>query len=388
MKKTLLKLSLLLTVFIFAVSCKNEPTTPKDSFTVSGTLKGLDTEFMSTSYNGPDGERVTDSVFVKDGSFTYTAKINAPTHVIFWPFVESTVKRSGGGGYYPVKSSQFAFIASPGANIEFKGEITDFVDAYPSGTKANDDLAAINSKVFPLMNKSINYLLEKIKLEKSDARVQIINDSITLLDEEVLKLKKEFIKNNPGSIAAAWYLSDMMMRSQTTDEESVSLFKNLDDSLKDNAFYQQVDTRIKGIESTLVGKIVPNFSTTKTLDGSEFSLSSLRGKYVLIDFWGTWCGPCIEEMPTVKEYQLKYPDKLAILGVNSGESIDKINKFIEPQNYNWQQIITGEGDDNFVLKFNVTGFPTKFILDPEGKILYKFIGSGEESFTKLDELLK
>lgn len=180
----------------------------------------------------------------------------------------------------------------------------------------------------------------------------------------------------------------MLMRNQTTDEESVSLFKNLDDSLKDNKFYQQVDTRIKGIESTMIGNVVPSFSTTKTLDGSEFSLSSLRGKYVLIDFWGTWCGPCIEEMPTVKEYQLKYPDKLAILGINSGESIDKINKFIEPQNYNWQQIITGEGDDNFVLKFNVTGFPTKFILDPEGKILYKFVGSGEESFTVLDELLK
>ena len=387
MKQQILKFSLFITIFTLLFSCKNEPTTPKDSFTVSGTLSGLDTKYMSTSYTDAQGNRVFDSVFVNNEQFTYTAKISKTTHIIFWPNVERTIKRSG-GGYYPVKSSQFAFIAKPGDDIIFKGKVTDFIDAYPSGTKSNDDLAKINSKVFPLMNASINYMLKKNALEKTDARVQILTDSITELDNKVVTLKKEFVKNNPTSEAAAWYLSDMMMRRQTTDEESVSLFKNLDNKLKNTPFYQEINTRIKGIEATLIGKVVPNFSTNKTLDGSTFELSSLKGKYVLIDFWGTWCGPCVSEMPTVKEYQEKYPNKLAILGINSGEPIDKINKFIQPKNYDWQQIITGEDEDNFVLKFNVTGFPTKFILDPNGKILYKFVGSGEESFTKLDELLK
>ena len=368
-------------------SCKNEPTVPKDSFTVSGTIQGLDSKFMSTSYIGPDGNRVSDSVFVENEHFSYTAKINEQTYVVFWPNVESTIKRTG-RGYYPVKSSLFQFLASPGDQIEFTGTISDFIDAYPSGTDANNDLAIINKQVYPLMNKSINIQLRKNLLAKDDANHQMYQDSIDQLDAQVVSLKKDFVKSHPNSEAAVWYLSDMMMRSQTNDEESISLFNNLEEHLQNNPFYQQLATRIKGIETTMIGKVIPNFSTTKTLDGSKFSLESLRGKYVLIDFWGTWCGPCVAEMPEVKKYQQKYPNRLAILGVNSGEPIDKINNFIQPKNYDWLQIINGKDEDNFVLKFNVKAYPTKFILDPEGKILYKFVGSGEESFDRIDELLK
>ncbi|GGH00461.1 thiol:disulfide interchange protein [Polaribacter pacificus] len=380
-------LSILCFSLLALSSCKNEPTVAKDSFTVSGTLKGLDTKFMMTSYTGPDGNRVSDSVFVENDHFSYTAKIKEQTSIVFWPNVESTIKRTG-RGYYPAKSSQFQFLAGPGDQIEFKGVVTDFIDAYPSGTDANNDLAIINKQVYPLMNQSVNIMLKKNLLDKEDPKHEVYQDSIDQLDAKVVALKKEFVKSHPNSEAATWYLSDMMMRSQTSDEESISLFNNLGEHLQNNPFYKQLDTRIKAVKTTMIGSIVPDFTTNKTLDGTEFSLNSLRGKYVLIDFWGTWCGPCVSEMPTVKEYQEKYPNRLAILGVNSGESIEKINNFIKPKNYDWQQIIKGTGADNFVLKFNVKAYPTKFILDPEGKILYKFVGSGEESFDRIDELLK
>jgi thiol-disulfide isomerase/thioredoxin len=109
---------------------------------------------------------------------------------------------------------------------------------------------------------------------------------------------------------------------------------------------------------------------------------------VLIDFWGTWCGPCIEEMPKVKAYQEKYADKLTVLGINQGDTKDKIEKFITPNGYTWTHLMDGKGAANFVFKFNVAGFPTKFIVDPEGKVLHRFVGNGEEAFTALDALLK
>jgi thiol-disulfide isomerase/thioredoxin len=385
--KNILRSSLLLLSLFLAASCKQELKVPADSFTVTGTVKGLDTEFMTRGIKDSKGKRSSDTIFVKNETFTYTAKINKTEHIVFWPNVERTIKKSG-RGYYPAKSSQFAFLAKPGDHIVFKGNVTDFINAYPSGTKANDDLASINSKIFPLMNASVNFLLKKNKLEKDDARIQTISDSITLLNNEVIKFKKEFVQKNINSEAAIWYLSDMMMRRQLTNKEAISIFKSFGTNLKENAHYIEVATRIKGIESTMIGSVIPNFTTNKTMDDKDFTFNSLRGKYVLIDFWGIWCGPCVAEMPTVKKYANEYADKLTVLGINSGDNKEKIKGFITKNGYDWQQLMSGKNSDNLVLKFNVSGFPTKFIIDPEGKILHRYLGSSEKAFIELDKLLK
>ena len=154
-------------------------------------------------------------------------------------------------------------------------------------------------------------------------------------------------------------------------------------------FYINVSTRLKGSEATKTGNLVPEVITNRTLDGSEFDLKSLRGKYVMIDFWGIWCGPCIKEMPTVKEYIEKYKDKLAVVGIDSGDTKEKVVEFTTKNNYDWIQLLSKKGinEDNFVSKFNVNGFPTKFIIDPEGVIIGKYVGGSEEAFTLLDKLL-
>ncbi|MDG1040589.1 MAG: TlpA disulfide reductase family protein [Polaribacter sp.] len=386
--KNSLKSSLFTLVLLVVVtSCNDEAKVSADSFTVNGTIKGLDTEYMSRSIRDSSGKRYSDTIFVENGKFSYTAKIDKATHIVFWPNVERTIKRTE-RGYYPAKSSQFAFIAKPGDNIVFNGEVTDFIDAYPTGTKANDDLAKINSKIFPLMNASVNYLLVQNKLKKEDIRFKTVSDSISQLDQEVIQLKKEFVLNNSTSEAAVWYLSDMMIRKHISNEEAIKAFNAFDKKLKNYTYYQEVASRVKGIEATLIGKTAPDFTTNKTVNGKEFTFSSLRGKYVLIDFWGVWCGPCVEEMPTVKEYSKKYADKLTVLGINSGDTKEKMVAFLKKNDYNWQQVISGNDTDNLVLKFNVAGFPTKFIIDPNGKIIDRYLGSGEKAFLKLDELLK
>ncbi len=175
-----------------------------------------------------------------------------------------------------------------------------------------------------------------------------------------------------------------------SDEESIEIFNKVDKKLSDNPFYKDIAKRIQGINATKEGQIVPAIITSSTVDGVEFDLASYRGKYVMIDFWGTWCGPCVAEMPKVSEYVEKYKGKLEILGVNSGDSKKRMADFLEKNDYKWQQVLNvkGESNDNFVLKFNVTGFPTKFIIDPDGKIVKKYMGNGEESFVFLDSILK
>lgn len=387
MKNLLQKTTSLLVLTAVLFACKPEVKVAPDSFTVTGTLKGLDTEFMTRSYKDAEGNRVSDSIFVENGKFTYTAKISEPEFIVFWPNVENTIKRTD-RGYYPAKSSQFAFLAAPGDYIEFKGEVTDFVDAYPTGTPANDDLASINSKIFPLLNQAVNMQLEQNKLEDTDPRYDILTDSMNLLNEKVDEIKKSFVASNPKSQAAAWYLSDMMVRSQVSQDEAIKIFKSFDKSLEGYTYYEAVAQRVEGIESTMEGKIIPNFISNATPNGETFELYSLKGKYVLVDFWGTWCAPCIAEMPTVKEYQEKYKDELVILGINSGDSMEKMVQFLNKYDYDWQQVLAQNETEDLVLKLNVAGFPTKFILDPEGKIIKRFVGSTEEAFDVLDEILE
>ncbi len=387
MKNLLQKTTSLLVLTAVLFACKPEVKVAPDSFTVTGTIEGLDTEYMSRSYKDAEGNRVSDSIFVENGKFTYTAKISEPEFIVFWPNVENTIKRTD-RGYYPAKSSQFAFLAAPGDYIEFKGEVTDFVDAYPTGTPANDDLASINSKIFPLLNQAVNMQLEQNKLEDTDPRYEVLTDSMNLLNEKVDEMKKEFVASNPKSQAAAWYLSDMMVRSQVSQDEAIKIFKSFDKGLAGYTYYEAVAQRVEGIESTMEGKIIPNFTSNATPNGETFELYSLKGKYVLVDFWGTWCAPCIAEMPTVKEYQEKYKDQLVILGINSGDSMEKMVQFLDKYDYDWQQVLAQNETEDLVLKLNVAGFPTKFILDPEGKIIKRFVGSTEEAFDVLDEILE
>ncbi|MFY0592364.1 redoxin family protein [Roseivirga sp.] len=378
-------LILLLIVGLF--SCDEKQEVPADGFIVTGNIPGLETEFMSTSYRGPNGERVNDSVFVENGEFTYIGKIATPSFIVFWPNDEKTIKRSG-RGYYPAKSSQFAFLASPGDRIEFKGEVTDFINAYPSGTQANDDLAKINSEIFPMLNDAVNLQLEINTLEEGDAKKDNLKSKMAGIEEQVLAVKTAFVQNNPNSKAAAWYLSDMMVRSQVSQEDAIATFKSFDTALKGYTFYEQVAMRVEGIESTLPGKIMPNFTTNLTLDGEPFELNELRGKHVLIDFWGIWCGPCVAEMPKVKEYKEKYKDELVILGINSGDTKERIEKFIGENGYDWTQVMTGQGANDLVLKLNVAGFPTKFILDPKGEILHRYVGETIDAFDAIDQILQ
>jgi len=385
MKKLKISLYCLL---IFQFSCEYNELNQLNTFSVSGTIEGLDTSYMTTSYSDNMGNRINDTIYVENNHFIYTAKIDKPTHIVLWPNVERTIKRTK-TGYYPAKSSQFAFLASPGDKIIFKGKVSDFIDAYPTGSKANDDLSIINSSIFPMVNKYFNLLLKKGEIEKENALyATALDDSIKALDDEVIRKKIEFINSNQNSEAAIWYLSDMMMRNQISDQEAVSVFRSIDLKNKGNPFYKEIEMRVKGIETTMIGRTIPDFKTTNTLDGKLFEFSSLRGKYVLIDFWGTWCGPCVAEMPKLKEYQEKYNQKLVVLGINSGDSKEKIEKFIIPKQYNWKHLLSGNGADDLVLKFNVSGFPTKFIIDPSGNILYKFVGEGKDSYKVLDELLK
>jgi len=361
----------------------------QENFTVSGKLKGLDSKFMYIVFKEETGMR-RDSIPVINESFTYTTTIKEITMISISPGVEAVMKRTG-RGYFPAKSSLLQFVATPGADIKFSGKITDFVDAYPKGDEVNKSLAKLNKAVFPLMNKSVNLSLKIAnKVVTDSVAIKEMEKKGKVLDEKVITIKEKFITDNPSTATSAWLLADMMLRSQVSNEKATDLFSKINkEKLVGTSFYIEAAKRVDGISATAVGKQVPAIISKNTYDGKNFDLASLQGKYVVIDFWGTWCGPCIAGMPKMKEYLDKYKSKMEILGVAS-ESDDgtRWKKFItDKPEYNWHHVLSRK-DEDYILKFSVAGFPTKIIVDPEGKIIGRFVGEDEEIYKKLDELLK
>lgn len=131
--------------------------------------------------------------------------------------------------------------------------------------------------------------------------------------------------------------------------------------------------------------LAPDF-TLVSIDGTKLSLSQLRGKYVIIDFWGAWCYWCMKGVPQMKEYYGKYKDKLEILGVNYGDSEDKWKQTVRENDMPWKHVRTE--DDAVCRLYKVEGFPTKVIIDPKGRLVKTVVGESEEFYTFLDNLFK
>jgi thiol-disulfide isomerase/thioredoxin/Skp family chaperone for outer membrane proteins len=125
------------------------------------------------------------------------------------------------------------------------------------------------------------------------------------------------------------------------------------------------------IQRTLaVGAPFPDF-TEKDLQGKPLSVAALKGKVVLIDFWATWCGPCLVELPALLQTYTKYHDKgLEIIGISLDNDEGRLTTFLKQRGVSWPQFFDGKGWQNkLAVKYGVDSIPATYLLDREGKII-------------------
>lgn len=180
--------------------------------------------------------------------------------------------------------------------------------------------------------------------------------------------------------------SIVKMRSKLTSYELLLFFnENFPDSLKNTYKGKQIAQTLKNRISSKKGGEAPDFNT-KSIHGNEVSLSALKGKYIILDFWASWCAPCIKfAVPKLKEIRQKYSsDKLEIVSVTLDEDYGKYQNALKKLETNFIDVFDGK---KIVEDYAVGPIPQIILIHPDGTILYNREEENDADLTKLEHLL-
>ena len=135
-----------------------------------------------------------------------------------------------------------------------------------------------------------------------------------------------------------------------------------------------------------MGMMAPEF-TLQSLDGKPVSLKDFRGKYVVLDFWGSWCPWCIKGFPALKAFYAKHKDKVEVIGIDCGDTEDQWRKAVDDHDLPWVNVKNGEAGSDLTSAYGINGFPTKFVISPNGEMITVTVGEDPSFFTKLEEII-
>lgn len=240
-------------------------------------------------------------------------------------------------------------------------------------------------------------------LENKDMQVTI-NDAANLISVQGSPLTAQYYANidiignddydidslitsTPDSPVAAYFLIKEFAWRLDLEQMKAERAK-FDKSLEGSKYVSQIDTLIKNLSAVQVGAIAPDFTLNDT-EGKPVSLNSFKGKYVLIDFWASWCPDCRKENPNVVKAYGMFKDKnIAFLGVSLDRSREQWLKAIEKDSLTWTHVTDlKDWNSEVAQKYAVRWIPQNFLIDPNGVIIARSL-EGDALINKLSEVLE
>jgi thiol-disulfide isomerase/thioredoxin len=260
-----------------------------------------------------------------------------------------------------------------------------------TGTKLNDLFKSYTESVKPITDKIKELIQYARSQEMTEELDHEVNEKYTALSKETLQISTKFLDENPSTILSAFILLSSM--SQGIEEDLIQgYYDKFDENIKNSVLGNLIG---QTIERMKLKKIAVNDLfrdiTMKTPDDGEISISDYagKGKYVLLDFWASWCGPCRAENPNVVSLYNDYKNKeFEIVGISLDKNKDAWIKGIKDDGIIWPQMSDLKGwKSEAAIKYCLKSIPFTVLLDKEGKVIATNL-RGQELRNKIRTLIK
>lgn len=273
------------------------------------------------------------------------------------------------------------FFAEPKDALTVTIKSFEPLDYDVKGSKLMEDITAYQAVTNPIRQEYV-----ALVSRSSNATPEQVTEIMKRYDDAV----KKFVADNPNSPAVAYAITDL------SGDDFKTLYDSMSAEAKKSILMPFAEAYNKDVEEMLSqreeeearqaeiasGKIEAPGFTLPDLQGKKISLSDFRGKWVVLDFWGSWCGWCVKGFPALKEAYQKYGDKLVVIGIDCNESEEDWREGVKKHELPWINVYNGM-DQALYEAYNITGFPTKAIVNPEGRLVDLTIGEDPSFFTRL-----
>jgi len=305
-----------------------------------------------------------------DRTFTFSGNIGEPTRINF--IIDNDFNKR------LVKDQiVYSFWVSPGDRLDFHG-LTGWLSGPRENLNIDDNKYKLNGSALDKSAIAYNENRRAVYLANKD------QENTTALGDSILS---KFIQSNPNN----FYSLDLLNRSFPSLKGQPALvntlYNTLSNELKNSYTGKLLNKKIMAHPHLIIGKDLPTFELSNA-EGDLVNLEDFRGKYVLVDFWASWCGPCREEFPYLRSLYNEYKSKnFEILAVSIDESRADWLSAIDNDKLSWTNVLdTGGFSGELYQVFGLKGVPDNFLLDKEGKIVARNL-RGSQLKTVLDKLI-
>lgn len=344
----------------------------KSRFLIQGNIKGLTENTQVNLLSGADGKSIASAKMV-NGIFYLRGELKEPE-----------LCQISFAGY---KEQLDLFIANDTVNMVI--DLADIKNVKITGSALQEEYLGFKQEFYPYFEK-LNTLGNTINAEKDAGKKNGLIQEYLALKTTILNAGTNFTNSHPASPVSSLLLV-AVMRLYEGPAELEAKYEQLQPAAKKGALARIIEKTIADAKATKIGAVgtqALEFSQ-KDVNGKAISLSSFKGKYVLVDFWASWCKPCRQENPNVvNAYQVYKGKNFTVLGVSLDQSKPNWLAAIKADNLEWTHVSDLQYWNNAVAQlYGIQSIPANMLIDPTGKIIARDL-RGEALPQILKELLK